>query len=55
MGKITTNAEEAKSNKLFRMACKMAGTEPTRRQFSKWRNGKGLAVAFKISALAKRG
>lgn len=30
-------------NKLFQKACTLAGVEPTARQASKFRNGKGLA------------
>ena len=37
-----TNLEFSK-NKLFKQACKAAGIEPTQRQASKFRNGKGLA------------
>jgi len=42
-----TNAMFAKDDKIFQEACKLAVIEPTERQASKWRNGKGLARKFK--------
>jgi len=42
-----TNTMFAKDDKIFREACKIAVIEPTPRQASKWRNGKGLARKFK--------
>jgi len=42
-----TNTMFAKDDKIFQEACKMAGIEPTPRQASKWRNGKGFARRFK--------
>lgn len=41
MGK--TNRLSAKENKEFREDCEAAGCEPTKRQFSKWKNKKGSA------------
>jgi len=32
------------ANKQFLEACKRASVEPTRRQASKWNNGKGAAI-----------
>jgi hypothetical protein len=55
MGKITTNATEAKENKLFIAACKIAGVVNTSRQMSKWRNKKGSAYQARFKAVAKRG
>ena len=37
------NFEFARDNKDLAKACQKVGIEPTRRQASKWRNGKGLA------------
>lgn len=40
-----TNADFAKKNGRFRAACEEAGVEPTQRQASKYRRGKGAAYA----------
>ena len=42
-----TNTMFAKDDKIFQEACRLAVIEPTPRQASKWRNGKGLARKFK--------
>jgi len=34
------------TNALFLQACESVGTEPTKRQASKWNNKKGLAYKF---------
>lgn len=39
------NAEYAKKNTAFQQCCERAGVEPTARQASKFRNGKGAAYA----------
>ena len=39
-----TNANFAKRNERFLAACEVAGTEPTRRQASKFRRGRGKAA-----------
>jgi hypothetical protein len=41
---IETNANFAKTNKTFQTACEIAGVKPTKRQASKYRMGKGLAI-----------
>ncbi len=38
-----TNREYAKKDSQFHIACEKAGTEPTKRQASKFRNQKGSA------------
>jgi len=38
-----TNEEFAKQDPTFITACRLAEIKPTKRQASKWRNGKGLA------------
>lgn len=38
-----TNREYAEKDKAFKEACKRAGINPTTRQASKYRRGKGLA------------
>ena len=38
-----TNEQFAKTDEHFQTACEKAGVEPTSRQASKWRNGKGIA------------
>lgn len=40
----------AANDKLFRLACELAATAPTRRQASKWHQGRGLAVRHKQDA-----
>lgn len=47
---IETNAEFAAGGELFRLACKLAGIAPTKRQASKWRADKGLARKFESAA-----
>lgn len=42
-----TNAWLCKYDKLFLTACKIAGCVPTRRQYSKYRNGHGKAFGAK--------
>ena len=41
------NSEFAKKNDAFRKACKKAHVEPTARQASKFRNGRGIAFKFR--------
>ena len=36
-----------RESEIFIEACKNAGVEPTKRQSSKWSNGKGLALKMK--------
>lgn len=36
---------------VFRRACELASIPPTKRQASKWRNGKGLARRFMTAAI----
>lgn len=43
------------SSPVFLKACELASVPPTKRQASKWRNGKGLARTFKNAALLKLG
>lgn len=43
-----TNKEMSKANPRFHNACEKAGVEPTKRQASKWRNGKGLAFIYRL-------
>lgn len=52
MGKIT-NTMFARENELFRKSCEAAGIEPTPRQASRWRNGKGKAIRFRSLANEK--
>ena len=40
---VVTNAMFVKEDKSFKSACEKAGTEPTVRQASKFRNKKGIA------------
>lgn len=47
---VVTNSELA-DNELFRIACDLAGVQPTRRQASKWRNRKGKAYYFRNEAV----
>jgi hypothetical protein len=42
-----SNREFAEKNQEFRTACELAGTPPTSRQASKYRNEKGKAFPFK--------
>lgn len=46
----TTNAYKAEHDDLFRLACGSAGCLPTRRQYVKWRQKRGLAYAQKAEA-----
>jgi len=46
-----TNQEFAKNDEVFRTACGLVGLEPTPRQASKFRNGKGLAFRVKRQAI----
>jgi len=41
--KRLTNVQFSKEDKVFKQACKKAGTPPTARQASKYRRNKGLA------------
>ena len=43
-----TDSVFSQSNKLFQAGCMVAGLPSTVRQASKWRNGKGHAVAMSI-------
>lgn len=45
--KRITNKKFSEENEHFKNACKEAGIEPTVRQASKWRMGKGIAIRFK--------
>ncbi len=44
------NFDFAKTDKAFRAACERVGTEPTRRQASKYRSGMGIAYSLGRSA-----
>jgi hypothetical protein len=46
-----TNANFAKTNKIFQTACEIAGVKPTKRQASKYRMKKGLAVRITPSQI----
>lgn len=46
----TTNRLFADSNDLFKKACELAGTPVTKRQASKFRNGRGCAFLQKKAA-----
>lgn len=43
-----TNKEYAKKDKMFIECCKLVGVEPTTRQASKFRNGKGIVFMSTI-------
>jgi len=45
-----TAAYKAQHDQLFRKACELAGTPPTRRQYTRYRNQKGLAYAHRRAA-----
>ncbi len=45
-----TNKEFAVKDKVFQECCTLAKLEPTKRQASKYRNGKGMALLFKRQA-----
>lgn len=49
-----TNKQFADGNILFKKCCDIAGIPPTRREASRFRNGKGLAFKFKGSAKEKK-
>jgi len=44
--KRVTNKVYANTDSLFEKCCKLAGIEPTRRQASKFLNGKGIARKY---------
>lgn len=48
-----TNKEFSNQDALFREACKLARIEPSKRQASKYRNGRGLARTQKAKAILK--
>lgn len=48
-----SNGKFAQSNQLFKIACTLAGVEPTRRQASKWRNRRGRAYSKRHEAIHK--
>lgn len=48
-----TNKEFSEQDKIFNKACEIAGIKSTKRQASKYRNGKGLA--YKKKYLATKG
>lgn len=50
---IITNTQYAKTVKIFKVACELAGVDPTPRQASKFQNKKGAAYAFKNQAKNK--
>lgn len=41
----TTNSDFAKNDVKFIQCCELAGVKPSKRQASKWRNGKGVAFS----------
>ncbi len=43
---VMTNKEYAKTDSLFEKCCELAGIKPTRRQASKFLNGKGIARKY---------
>jgi hypothetical protein len=46
-----SNREFSLTNAVFIKACELAEVEPTQRQASRWRNGKGTAIRFKQTAI----
>lgn len=46
-----TNKEFSEQDKVFNKACNIAGINPTKRQASKYRNGRGLAYRKKTLAV----
>ena len=44
------NAEFARQDRVFGVACGLAGTKKTKRQASKFRNGTGAAIKFRGQA-----
>lgn len=45
-----TNREFSEKNELFKKCCELAHVEPTQRQASKFRMGRGLALVMKNAA-----
>ena len=45
------NATFAATDRVFRKACELAQTPPTKRQASKWHNGYGKAFPMKNAAV----
>lgn len=43
----TYHKEFANEDGVFRAACERAGVQPTKRQASKWRNGRGAAFSHR--------
>jgi hypothetical protein len=43
---VVFHREFAKSDELFKRACQLADTKPTKRQAAKWRRGAGKARQF---------
>jgi len=41
-----TNQDFSRTDRVFKMACELAGVEPTSRQASKFRNRKGTAIKY---------
>lgn len=50
---IITNAQYARTIKVFKTACELANVEPSTRQASKFQNKRGLAYACKEVAKNK--
>lgn len=48
-----TLKEEYQKDVVFTKACEEAGIKPTLRQYSKWKNGKGIAFKMKHKLLPK--
>ena len=48
-----TNLQFSKKDRVFKESCELSGAEPTKRQASKFRMGKGKAAAFAKLALTK--
>lgn len=46
-----TNKDLADGDEVFQRACKLAGVEPSRRQYSKWKLGQGKAWPFYTKVL----
>lgn len=45
-----THAEFAQNDRVFKLACDLAGIPATKRQASKWRNKRGLAYQHRAAA-----
>lgn len=51
--KQTRMNADYEENPTFMLACQLAGATPTKRQYSKYRNGYGLAYTQKAAAAAQ--